>query len=68
MNLCDKCIQQKTELEKEEIKSDYINQLQETDKKWRHFLDQKLAEVETQNKEEITELSKEWTTERKVSI
>lgn len=49
------------------MKEQCAKELRESDKNWRSCLDKKVTEVEDKYKEEINELTKEWTLDRKVS-
>ena len=44
----------------------YENETKQNDKKWRACLDKMLLEVEDKYKDEINELTKEWSKDRKV--
>ena len=48
------------------MKELHAKELRESDKRWRSCLDKKVQEVEDKYKEEINELTKEWSTDRKV--
>ncbi|KAM7249152.1 hypothetical protein ACFE04_021577 [Oxalis oulophora] len=49
-----------------DLKEQYARDLRDNDKRWRSCLDKKMDEVEEKYKEEINELTKEWTIDRKV--
>ncbi|XP_065206301.1 golgin subfamily A member 4-like isoform X2 [Planococcus citri] len=61
-------LEQKFNGEKDELKKSYENEIKQNDRKWRACLDKMLLEVEDKYKDEINELTKEWSKDRKSDL